>query len=188
MNAKKSTDPVKILYAGCGIGLHAIALAKDKSECNYVVGLDKSSSLIELAKRNRELESLKNIEFIQSDLVSYRPNKELFDVLILGNGELLPLNRESILTAAIDLLEEDGCIIGRDFVTDEANVKYFEDALYYVDPITAKDYSSLINKIGYSDVDIKEFDASNAPSFKHIPQIDSLFDSKQESTVIIVRK
>lgn len=131
--------PKRILYAGCGIGLHAIALAQEDNEHRYVVGLDKSLSLIEMAKRNSDFRSLQNIEFSQSELASYKRDGELFDTIILGNGELLPLHRESILETAIDLLVDGGCIIGRDFLANEANAKHIEEALYYADPITAKD-------------------------------------------------
>lgn len=178
----------RILCAGCGAGLHVIRLAHKHPDYGHLLGMDRSSSLIEMAKRSSDLWSLGNIEFMQSELVSYKRDGELFDTIILGNGELLPLHRISILTAAIDLLEEGGCIIGRDFLANEANAKHIEDALYYVDSITAKDYSSLIEKIGYSNVDIRNQEASNASDFEHIPQIDSFFDSQLESAVIIVRK
>lgn len=105
----------RILYAGCGTGSAAIGMAQRESGTCNVVGIDNSRELIELAKHDREHKALGNIEFMQADLASYADSVDAFDLIIIGNGEMLPFHRKSTLEAAHRLLKDGGCVRGRDY-------------------------------------------------------------------------
>lgn len=151
----------RTLYAGCGIGLDAIELACKNPEGSHVVGIDPSPGLMEMAKRNKGLRSARNVEFVQSTLENYRADGMLFDRIVIGDGEKLPMYRETLYKAAIGLLAEGGCVVGFDRVTSQSKGGGDCEIPFYVDPIDEHGYSVLLEGIGYSDVKME--DASPLP-------------------------
>lgn len=74
-----------IIEAGCASGAISLILAMKSGAKIHVTGLDIQSELIELAKRNAEINTLNNISFINGDLRDKNLfPREIFDVLVIN--------------------------------------------------------------------------------------------------------
>ena len=69
----------RIIDIGCGVGRITLDLAKD---VDFIVGVDYSQPLIDIASRNAEELGLTNIEFICASSYDFQHN-EKFDVAVL---------------------------------------------------------------------------------------------------------
>lgn len=68
----------KILVAGCGTGQHSIGTATRFSNCT-VLAIDLSSSSLAYAQRKTEELGIKNIDYMQADILSLAMLRERFD-------------------------------------------------------------------------------------------------------------
>lgn len=81
----KSMDALEI---GVGTGIISLLLAK---KCKSVTGVDINQHAINLAKKNAELNKVKNVRFFESDLFEYVQG--LFDVIVF-NTPYVPTDGE----------------------------------------------------------------------------------------------
>lgn len=70
----------KILIAGCGTGQHAINTASSFKD-SYVVALDLSFNSLAYAKRKSDDYKIKNIHFIQGDILDIKLLDDQFDIV-----------------------------------------------------------------------------------------------------------
>ena len=70
----------QILVAGCGTGQHSIGTAASFKDCN-VLAIDLSLSSLAYAKRKTEELGLKNIEYMQADILDLGKLGRQFDVV-----------------------------------------------------------------------------------------------------------
>jgi len=75
----KEFDSPNILLAGCGTGQHLMALTRYKGA--KILAIDLSLSSIAYAKRKVEELNLKNIEFLQVDILELGKLKNKFDII-----------------------------------------------------------------------------------------------------------
>lgn len=99
----------EILIAGCGTGQHAISTALKFKDCK-VLAVDLSFSSLAYAKRKTEELGIKNIEYMQADILNLRNLNRRFDIIesagVLHHMEN-PLTGWEILT---DCLKPGGLI------------------------------------------------------------------------------
>jgi len=69
-----------VLIAGCGTGQHSIGTASRFKDCN-VLAIDISLSSLAYAKRKTEELSLKNIDYMQADLLDLGQLDKKFDII-----------------------------------------------------------------------------------------------------------
>ena len=69
-----------ILVAGCGTGQH-IAIVADKYLNSQILGIDLSLASLAYAKRKVEELNLKNVEFLQADILQLKNLKKKFNVI-----------------------------------------------------------------------------------------------------------
>ena len=98
----KVSDP-KILVAGCGTGQDALHAATRYKNSN-VIAIDLSITSLKYAKRKTEELGIKNIEYIQLDILDLKKLNRKFDVIICA-GVLHhmnnPLKGWSVLTSCL---------------------------------------------------------------------------------------
>ena len=98
----KISEP-KILVAGCGTGEEALHAATDYKNSN-VLAIDLSITSLKYAKRKTEELGIKNIEYIQHDILDLKKLNRKFDIIICA-GVLHhmnnPLKGWSILTSCL---------------------------------------------------------------------------------------
>jgi cyclopropane fatty-acyl-phospholipid synthase-like methyltransferase len=71
----------KILDLGCGVGRITMDLAKD---VDFIVGVDYSQSLIDIASREAEKSGFTNIEFICASSYDFQHNEKFDVAVVLG--------------------------------------------------------------------------------------------------------
>jgi 2-polyprenyl-3-methyl-5-hydroxy-6-metoxy-1,4-benzoquinol methylase len=79
-NAANNRSTPNILIAGCGTGQHSIETASRFKDCN-VIAVDLSLSSLTYAKRKTEELGLKNIEYMQADLLDLAKIDKKFDII-----------------------------------------------------------------------------------------------------------
>ncbi len=79
-NKIKNWDYIDVLVAGCGTGQHAITTAT-KYNNSQVTAIDLSSNSLSYAKRKAEELEIKNIEFIQLDILDLINFKKKFEII-----------------------------------------------------------------------------------------------------------
>lgn len=96
-----------VLDAGCGFGLHSLILA---DQAVYVVGLDISESMIKFARKRRDEQQKKNVDFVVGDLENLLFKKETFD-FIVSNFTLYVTNLNVVILELSQLLKPGGRMV-----------------------------------------------------------------------------
>ena len=76
----KNWDNVDVLVAGCGTGQHAITTAT-KYENSFITAIDLSATSLSYAKRKAEELNIKNIEFLQMDILDLVNFDKKFNII-----------------------------------------------------------------------------------------------------------
>lgn len=112
----------EILDFGGGTGLLALPLAK---QAKSVILVDISEKMLEQARLKAERQDIKNIQFLEQDLLE-NPLEQEFDLIVVCRV----LHHMPDLDAALSLfrqhLKEDGQLLIADFTKTEANHHGFE--------------------------------------------------------------
>ena len=112
----------EILDFGGGTGLLALPLAK---QTKFVTLVDISEKMLERARLKAERQEIKNIQFLEQDLLA-NPLEQEFDLIVVCRV----LHHMPDLDAALSLfhqhLKEDGQLLLADFTKTEANHHGFE--------------------------------------------------------------
>jgi 2-polyprenyl-3-methyl-5-hydroxy-6-metoxy-1,4-benzoquinol methylase len=101
----------RVLDLCCGAGRVAIVLAKNGFE---VIGIDKNKKMISIANNLKKKMHLKGCEFICTDAIKFRAEREFDYVLIMENSlEHIPtkIKREKLLKNANKSLRRGGLLI-----------------------------------------------------------------------------
>ena len=96
----------KILEIGCGCGIVSLSAGAANPK-NSVLGVDLNPRAVECSRKNAEANSIKNCQFMQSDLFSEIPSGSKFDT-ILFNPPYLPTTREERLAGEENLAYDGG--------------------------------------------------------------------------------
>ena len=73
-------DNINVLVAGCGTGQHAIATAS-KYKRSFITAIDLSINSLSYAKRKADELEIKNIEFVQMDILDLKRINKKFNII-----------------------------------------------------------------------------------------------------------
>ena len=139
----------EILDFGGGTGLLALPLAKQAKSVTLV---DISEKMLEQARLKAEQQAIKNIQFLEQDLLQ-NPLKQEFDLIVVSRV----LHHMSDLDTALSLfhqyLKEDGQLLIADFTKTEANHHGFELSALE-NKLMEHGFSSVHSQILYSAEDL----------------------------------
>ena len=139
----------EILDFGGGTGLLALPLAKQAKSVTLV---DISEKMLEQARLKAEQQDIKNIQFLEQDLLK-NPLEQEFDLIVVCRV----LHHMPDLDAALSLfhqhLKEDGQLLLADFTKTEANHHGFELA-ELENKLIEHGFSSVHSQILYSAEDL----------------------------------
>ena len=139
----------EILDFGGGTGLLSLPLAK---QAKLVTLVDISEKMLEQARLKAEQQDIKNIQFLEQDLLK-NPLKQEFDLIVVCRV----LHHMPDLDAALSLfhqhLKEDGQLLLADFTKTEANHHGF-DLAELEKQLIEHGFSSVYNQILYSAEDL----------------------------------
>ena len=139
----------EILDFGGGTGLLALPLAK---QAKSVTLIDISEKMLEQARLKAEQQEIKNIQFLEQDLLA-NPLEQEFDLIVVCRV----LHHMPDLDAALSLfhqhLKEDGQLLIADFTKIEANHHGF-DLAELENKLIEHGFSSVHSQILYSAEDL----------------------------------
>ena len=139
----------EILDFGGGTGLLTLPLAK---QAKFVTLVDISEKMLEQARLKAERQEIKNIQFLEQDLLKKTLEQE-FDLIVVCRV----LHHMPDLDAALSLfhqhLKEDGQLLLADFTKTEANHHGF-DLAELEKQLIEHGFSSVYNQILYSAEDL----------------------------------
>ena len=139
----------EILDFGGGTGLLTLPLAKQAKSVTLV---DISEKMLEQARLKAEQQEIKNIQFLEQDLLK-NPLKQEFDLIVVCRV----LNHMPDLNVALSLfhqhLKEDGQLLLADFTKTEANHHGF-DLAELEKQLIEHGFSSVHSQILYSAEDL----------------------------------
>ena len=139
----------EILDFGGGTGLLALPLAKQAKSVTLV---EISEKMLEQARLKAEQQAIKNIQFLEQDLLQ-NPLKQEFDLIVVSRV----LHHMSDLDTALSLfhqyLKEDGQLLIADFTKTEANHHGFELSALE-NKLMEHGFSSVHSQILYSAEDL----------------------------------
>ena len=139
----------EILDFGGGTGLLALPLAKQAKSVTLV---DISEKMLEQARLKAEQQDIKNIQFLEQDLLK-NPLKQEFDLIVVCRV----LHHMPDLDAALSLfhqhLKEDGLLLIADFTKTETNHHGF-DLAELENKLIGHGFSSVHSQILYSAEDL----------------------------------
>ena len=139
----------EILDFGGGTGLLALPLAK---QAKSVILVDISEKMLEQARLKAEQQEIKNIQFLEQDLLKNPLEKE-FDLIVVSRV----LHHMPDVDAALSLfhqhLKEDGQLLLADFTKTEANHRGF-DLAELEKQLIEHGFSSVHSQILYSAEDL----------------------------------
>ena len=139
----------EILDFGGGTGLLALPLAK---QAKSVILVDISEKMLEQARLKAERQDIKNIQFLEQDLLE-NPLEQEFDLIVVCRV----LHHMPDVDAALSLfhqhLKEDGRLLIADFTKREANHHGF-DLAELENKLAQFGFSSIDSQILYSAEDL----------------------------------
>lgn len=139
----------EILDFGGGTGLLALPLAK---QAKFVTLVDISAKMLEQARLKAEQQDIKNIQFLEQDLLK-NPLKQEFDLIVVCRVLHHMPDLDEALSLFHQYLKEDGQLLLADFTKTEANHHGF-DLAELENKLIQHGFSSVHSQILYSAEDL----------------------------------
>jgi len=111
---------LNILDLSCGTGNVALLLAS-KFKNSKVIGVDISSSMIEVASQKAKDLRLSNVQFIKADVENLDYEDKTFDIITCGFGLFFYSNMNESLKSFMKLLKKDGVFTFSSFTKEAFN-------------------------------------------------------------------
>ena len=139
----------EILDFGGGTGLLTLPLAKQVKSVTLV---DISEKMLEQARLKAEQQDIKNIQFLEQDLLK-NPMEQEFDLIVVSRVLHHMPDLDEALSLFHQHLKEDGQLLLADFTKTEANHHGF-DLAELEKQLIEHGFSSVHSQILYSDEDL----------------------------------
>lgn len=139
----------EILDFGGGTGLLALPLAK---QTQFVTLVDISEKMLEQARLKAEQQDIKNIQFLEQDLLK-NPLGQEFDLIVVCRVLHHMPDLDEALSLFHQHLKEDGQLLVADFIKTEANHHGF-DLAELENRLIEHGFSSVHSQILYSAEDL----------------------------------
>ena len=139
----------EVLDFGGGTGLLALPLAK---QAKSVILVDISEKMLEQARLKAERQDIKNIQFLEQDLLKKTLEQE-FDLIVVCRVRHHMPDLDAALSLFHQQLKEDGQLLVADFTKTEANHHGF-DLAELENKLIQHGFSSVHSQILYSDEDL----------------------------------
>jgi len=163
-NASKIANPLEgdvCLDLGSGRGDDVIRMAKMVGPSGYVIGIDMSTEMIDVARQKAEAEGLSNVEFIQSE-IRRLPLPDSSVNLIISNCTLNHVqDKQMIWNEIYRVLAPGGQFVVSDiFAAEPVEEQYRNDpqaiAQCWGGAVTKEEYLEQVYSPGFDDIEILE--------------------------------
>lgn len=150
-----------IVDLGSGRGTDIIKATKYIGKSGKAIGIDLTSEMIEIAKKNAEKLNIKNAEFIQGNFEEIPLPDQIADVVISNCAINHAKDKEKIYKEIFRILKNGGRFIISDIIAEKElpeEVKNDPEAWAncYGGAITKNEYFNCIAKAGFKEIEILE--------------------------------
>ena len=150
-----------VLDLGCGGGIDAILAARQVGDSGKVYGVDMTTEMVELARRNTGEADAGNVEILQGTIEDLPLPSECVDVVISNCVINLSTDKPRVLTEAARVLRPGGRLAVSDVVADpELDEATRMDMQWWTGCIagalTAEDYRKVLEAAGLVGVTLVE--------------------------------
>jgi SAM-dependent methyltransferase len=100
----------RVLDLGSGGGIDCFLSAQQVGDTGHVTGLDMTSSMLELARKNQASLGLTNVEFVQGEMESMPLPSDSYDVIISNCVVCLSPDKDAVFSESFRVLSPGGRI------------------------------------------------------------------------------
>lgn len=149
-----------VLDLGSGGGINVLMAAKHVGPKGRVYGIDMTDEMLKLANKNKEKMGADNVDFLKGYIEDIPLKDGSVDVIISNCVINLSEDKEKALSEAYRVLKKGGRIAIADIITmKEIPVELRGKAGMWCGclggTITAEEYRSILEKVGFKDIEIK---------------------------------
>ncbi|MFV2015514.1 MAG: methyltransferase domain-containing protein [Candidatus Heimdallarchaeota archaeon] len=145
-----------VVDLGSGPGRDVLNFAREVGSTGYVIGIDFSDDMIELAKKHASEAEITNVEFRKGSIEHMPVDSESIDLIISNCVINLADNKENVFISSYKILKDGGRIVFSDLVVkDIISEKLTND----IDAVcgcfagtTKQSYIHMLKKAGFKDV------------------------------------
>lgn len=149
-----------VLDLGSGGGIDCFIAAKKVGPTGYVIGVDMTDSMLELANQNKAKMGLTNVEFRKGEIEDLPVDSNSIDVIISNCVINLSPDKEAVFREAFRVLKPGGRFTVSDMVTEgqfpeqlRANVNAWAGCI--TGAIDQSDYLAMLRQAGFTDVEVE---------------------------------
>ncbi|MBN2135043.1 MAG: arsenite methyltransferase [Acidobacteria bacterium] len=148
-----------VLDLGSGGGIDCFLAAAEVGKTGFVIGVDMTPEMIELAEKNALQGGYKNVEFRLGEIESLPVDDDTCDVIISNCVINLSPDKQAVFNEAYRVLQKGGRIVVSDIVLQfPLPEEILESVPAYIACVSGamvkQDYLNLIKKAGFRDIKI----------------------------------
>jgi ubiquinone/menaquinone biosynthesis C-methylase UbiE len=149
------------LDLGSGRGTDVLAMAADVGENGFAYGLDISDGMLEKARKNAAKFDANNVEFIKSELEIIPLEDNKLDLIISNCTLNHAKDKQAVWNEIYRTLKPGGRFVVSDIYSTETVPEEFANdpqavAECWAGAITKDEYIKVLNKAGFSEIEILE--------------------------------
>jgi len=118
-----------VVDLGSGAGLDAFIVSKIVGSAGRVIGIDLSDDMLDLAKKNAQKGSYRNVEFVKGDIEALPLNDHLADHVISNCVINLSMHKDQVYREAYRVLKPGGRLSVSDIVLTKELPAFVRDSL-----------------------------------------------------------
>jgi SAM-dependent methyltransferase len=150
-----------VLDLGSGGGIDCFLAAKEVGETGYVIGIDMTPRMLELARDNAEKLKTENVVFKLGHIESIPQEDNSVDLVISNCVIALSEQKDRVFSEILRILKPGGRFVISDIVTDsplpdEVRKSAAEWVLCVGGAAVMSDYLAMVEETGFADIEILE--------------------------------
>ena len=171
-NRAELASGMSVLDLGCGAGTDCFIAAQKVGESGHVYGLDMTQEMINVAIEGKTENNVQNVDFVKGYLEELPFEDETFDYVLSNCVINLCKDKTQVLKEAFRVLKHGGHMVATDLVIENTDIS--ADDLLGVGAVLGatsgvlkkEDYASRLETIGFSNIDIEEFEVWSSCALK----------------------
>ncbi len=149
-----------VIDFGSGPGRDLLLAAEIVGPKGKAIGIDMTDEMLDELKRNVENRGLSNVITHKADIENIDLESEIADVIISNCVINLTSDKQKVFNEAYRLLKPNGILLDADVVAEKELSKQLQEnselwCSCISGALTEKKYKEILNRAGFSDIDVK---------------------------------